>query len=664
METSPFAKTMLKAALSEKTPAFDASSRVALTHGTSATQFAFSLSEGGKPAMSSALATIPFAKNDLEKTAINDSFTKFGQVVVAMSPEIIFKNKMSIYTRDSYTRDAPQKVLTRLNSKAAQNLSDKLKPYSEIFETDLVRNIRYDFIDYSAGGGGNLYAKLDRLSSKFYTDPAYQLMFYKERGLDIEIPYVSTYKSDELSEYLIDNVPRDLLDAERIDNLSEQDAEVLIGFFDSYYQQKAESANTKFIARMSERRIGWDHEEKVEEITDKLSSYLEHVRNPQEKVDTHALQTHLRELSSDHAELFYAHVLKTISEIGDNFVYEIDEEIVETKEESWEYIIENSEAHSQQSLTYSINEIFSLKAEELTPDSVFDRLGMIEPLKFSIGSDSTDCGYQSHLPMVSEFGKKLDGIGELLKVSGLRSFVAKRNIMDVCTDVSGRAGIDTLGDTVTQHLTAEGREQLSLALEDIQEHFSKLTGEELEHVEFMRRYNDVRDIKDTLNGLLDIPEMTFQEGRDFYKQTLPQLLTTNHYGGEDLFLERLEFGDADYLSERKDEICVAADALAEAFEKIPEEVPYFELVANYVLKLDSSDVHSIHVPQGLEEFIEELSLEHGFLKDKVTFYDPTVNDGLTSSLINSGATLRAKELDPDNRLHLKKSDDRNMKIRM
>ncbi|WP_181318351.1 hypothetical protein [Photobacterium kishitanii] len=637
--------------------------RFVLTHGTSAYDFIYSLSEGGKPATSLALGKVTNPKDELTdelKNSLDKSLKKFGDIVVALSPESVFDDEMAIYTRDSYTRDAPKKVIVRLSEFEVTKLQNRLQEYIELTNRDILRTIKLDFkADREIG--------LNDLCSKLSNDPALMMLFLEKKGISIELPRKPLYTPSEMVSFFIKHVNPSILNGESLQSLSDVEKSHIIEKYNNYHQEHLDHASTKFQQNMFRHYLGMSDDNKLSDALDGLTKWVKSSEKPEDTaVDKHELKNRVLKAISEFGDIFYKQeVLKIANNIGEHFIYTADDEAFLTKEESWDYMTENSGMQSQQSLGYSQNEIFSLKSEELKPDEIYANLDLIDPLKFTgvDGSDAVSSDYTSDITMVDRFGKAYTELMKKLGISSDTSAFEKEALSRLVLDTPDELNFDSL-TKIYFSVKDENKEDITRVISELKNIVGSLLPDELDAIKFNNAYHHVRNLKSDLDSALDMYKMPFDDGREFYKTVFPWLTHSgNAFNYNDIIEERQNYVYGEGLESREEEITAIVDELSNAFDSLPNEVPYFELVTKKTLHLDSSLVHSIHVPIELTSLVEHLNAEYPSVMSKVKFYDNKQAGALTQSIINSGASIAKESLNPENRRVLKSELENKVSIK-
>ncbi|CAH7403552.1 conserved hypothetical protein [Vibrio chagasii] len=637
MNRTPFEKALLSELAVKQT----SDERIVLTHGTSASNLIYSLFEEGKPATSLALGkTInPEGSHRPELgAAYDESLKKFGDIVFTFDPQSIFDNDLSIYTRDAYSRDAPEKVAVKLSSVAMGSLKSQMETYSAMADEDVIRRLGLEFKSNKDS------IKLTDVCEMLSSSVAFRMLYLEQIGVDIELPYVPSIETSELGESLGKAVGV----IEYTGVLSDDEKTALLAAHDAFYQNEFDTADSKFIQNMTRKRLEEDNGKKLERAVDELGMWIEATENPTFIVDKHKLKILVDNLMNEQERgLFECEVLDSATLLGSDYCYSCDDEMHISKEDSWEHMIEHSGMQSQQSLVYSQNEIFSLMAEELKPEQVFDKLNMIDPMMFSATSDSADGDHESHNAMVSKFGVLYAKLTKQLGFErGDASAFTKRNLMDSILDMSSSITLSDVKD-IWHKMPLDQDETITGTLEELNEVAGSLLPDERAIIDFHNAYHHIRSLKSDLDHALDMPSLSYEDSRDFYKEALPML--HDDFSFESVMGVREEYVYSEGLRDDEEHITVIVDALRESFRSLPEEVPYFELVTNYTLELDSPKIKSIHAPDDLKPLIEHLSSEHPFLADKVEFYNPDVAGALSQSIVNSGVAVLQNALSPESK---------------
>lgn len=671
MAISPFVKTMLKATQVDNHQSED--KRVIITHGTSAANLSLSLSEyeaglGHKPAMSAALTTLPVLGDnatDLERKAVSKSLSKFGEIVITLDPESVFNDEMKILTRDAYTVDAPTKVAVSFSKKGMDELENRLTPYLALTESQVIRNLKLDSTHPQSRG---VDIPVRDIAMKLGDDIAFQLLFVREKGIDFELPYVPSAKPTELTEFFSKTLPDELLTVSALSNPSQDIQQALIQAYNDYYQEKLDGARNRFRKNMYSSFLAYPDSEKLSNGLSELLGWVEQVETNKTELDVYALGQGLREIAYEsHVALFDHYKLQEANKIVEDAVYSVSDDLsFNSKVEAWEYINENSEAQSQQSLTYSENKIFSLKAKEIQPDEVYDNLHLLNPMMFAQSDDALGQGNcETPRPLVNEFYKDFDRLREVMRVSENVSSYAERRLAEIV--LLPEVSISDLTD-LSPNMGQDAVQQAASLLDAVKGTVSSLSESDMEFIAFNNAYNEVRGLRNDLSHLLGVSRMSFSEGREFYCEVLPFLC--NHPAGDsrnfdaDLLINTMvEFhGDEEELEQNREAIEVIAEALGNAFDNLPEASPYFELVTKGAFDLNGSAVHSIHVPDTHLDYISEVLKDHPELESKIVIYDSVAPDGLSLSVTNSGAAVEPAYFSPDARASAELTNKRSTKL--
>lgn len=671
MAISPFVKTMLKATQEDNYQSAD--KRVVITHGTSAANLSLSLSEyeagvGHKPAMSAALTTIPILgenATELERSAVSKSLTKFGEIVIALNPESAYKNDMTILTRDAYTVDAPKKVAVSFSDAGMMDLENRIEPYLDLTKSQVIRNLKLDSTHPQSRG---VDIPVRDIAMKLGDDIAFQLLFVKEKGIEFELPYVPSAKPTELTEFFSKTLPAELLTVTALTNPSQEAQQAIIDSYNDYYQAKLDGARNRFRKNMYSSFLSYPDSEKLSDGLGELLGWVEQIETNKMELDVYALGQGLREIAYEtHTALFDHYKLQEANKIVGEAVYSVTDDLsFDSKVEAWEYINENSDAQSQQSLTYSENKVFSLKAKEIQPDEIYDNLHLLNPMMFAQSDDALGQGNsETPRPLVNEFYKDFERLREVLRVTENVSSYAERRLAELV--LLPETSMRDLTE-ISPKLNEDSVLQASELLNSVKDTVASLSEGDMEFINFNNAYHEVRGLRNDLSHLIGVSKMSFSEGREFYCEVMPHLCS--HPSGDarnfdaDLIIDTMiEFhGDEEKLEQNRETIEVITEALGDAFYNLPEGSPYFELVTNNAFDLNSSAVHSIHVPDTHLDYIAEVYKDHPELESKVVIYDSAAPDGLSLSVINSGAAVEPDYFSPDARASVELTSKRSTKL--
>ena len=623
----------------------ESSDKYIISHGTTAFNFFLSLNEGGKPATSLALSKItPPQEHPTPLTTHEKSLTKFGDILFIFDPKEILKDDESlICTRDCYSMDAPEKTLTSFSEQKLTSLKKELQTYSDLTGYDKLSKLTKEL-------KSDKELKLKDVAYGFINDDAFKMLCLSKLGVEIDVPYIPAYTETDLARYisthakpLTNKYSIILKDNESLPPLSEDDKATLLTAYDQYYSNQLNSTIVRFRQNMYKSYLNKSDDVRLSHAMTSFIDLLEASKNATLIVDKLALSNIIKEKVSDIGiEAIEFEAVKAASNIGNTHHYTCGDDFFDDKLEAWEYINDNSNMQSQESLVYSMNEIFSLKAKELKSHEVYSHLDIIEPL-FFIGSDddSVTNHDQSHKPLVAKFGNLYKKIEDDLGFSSTTPAFIKKNLMDILISEI-EPNISSLTDL---GMSIDDEDSIINTLSDIREVRNSFTSTDLDLIVFTNSYHHVRNLKRDLDYALDIPSLLWAEGRDFYKNVLP-LLNEGYRGFNFDSVMNLRYQHDHSNNFDNERIESIIDSLVDAYQNLPEQVPYFEIVMKNTLELDSSKIKSIHVPIELSTTINKLMIEHPFIADKISFYDPKKSGDLCQSIAASGFAIDKEILNP------------------
>lgn len=607
------------------------STKLLLSHGTSLFNLIYSLSEGGKPATSIALSKIN-SSEDLGDAPLK----KFGDVVLTFEPSVLFDKDVTIFTRDAYTMDSPNREIHGIDRGASIALSQKLKPFIQHTQRDVSEIFR---VASQTGDVQSFTSVVEKLAH----DTAFKLSFLADRGINIEVPYVPSRVPSGVEIQLANSLGGSLESVREAVAIPQIHQELIISAYDSYYKDLIENSEVRFHQIIGRKKLEAPEDERFSAAVDAIRDWVDLTENPPVMVD----KTHLDNLISEELDkiggaALLSESISVVTNLIEREMYCCNQKDFKTKYEAWEYIHENSHAQSQQSLTYSVNEIFSLKSDEIMVSDVFDKLGLIQPKMFLGGIDNPESTKAS----ISEFKRVREALELELDFSYTVGAQSKHQILEQASKgeltASGilgeRARLGWFNVTQEKEVAVQG------LVEQLQVCYEELSEKDLTQLAFEDSYQFIRDLRKDLDTLLEVRELTFGESRDFNKAFYGNLVShrsgdTRNFDVAKSIKLRKSFGRVEKLDSNRLAIESTMELMADAFENLDDHVPYFEVVMNTPLPLDSSKILSISVPESNKVDIEHLTKDYPYLASKVRYYNPDIDGSLMDSIENSGALM-------------------------
>lgn len=353
MSDLSFAKSILNAT--------SQSDGYALLHGTSLQDFCFSVHEGGFPSLSVAL------------TDCRSDYNKFGNIVLTFDAPVLKKSKTTIYTRDAYTADSPSREITGFDLKKAVSKEEEIAKYNDI-SGNVFADLRSmletkHFIEYEGA-----FRRIARNS-------AHRLAYLERQGINVEIPYKPTIELDDFSLFIEDQLVRNGYTNFSDIPFGKVFAEELVGIHDQYAHTLQES-DKGLVQRRGGRLLKKEDSEKLDSVMSKIKRIAHCRENPTLKVDSVELKSRISQALEKVNELeYYQVVFDSLDDLISNERYCCNDKFFSNQGEAWQYMAENSGANSQQNMSYSENEIFSLIGRELSAAEVTESLRLIDSTK-------------------------------------------------------------------------------------------------------------------------------------------------------------------------------------------------------------------------------------------------------------------------------------------